>query len=59
MKVHNNIYKLHNYCFEVNTKYISWNVLKIYVISWVHSTSEIADIPNTWDEIVLIFTEKK
>ena len=30
--------------FEVNTKYISSNVLKISVISRVHSTSEMANI---------------
>ena len=35
------------YFFEVNTKYISSNVLKISTISRVHSTSEIADIFNT------------
>ena len=35
------------YFFEVNTKYISSNVLKILVISRVRSTSEIADIFNT------------
>ena len=35
------------YFFEVNTKYISSNVLKISEISRVHSTSEIADIINT------------
>ena len=35
------------YFFEVNTKYISLNVLKISAISRVHSTSEIADIFNT------------
>ena len=35
------------YFFEVNTKYISSDVLKISVISRVHSTSEIADIFNT------------
>ena len=35
------------YFFEVNTKYISSNMLKISVISRVHSTSEIADIFNT------------
>ena len=34
------------YFFEVNTKYISSNVLKISVISRVHSTSEIAYIFN-------------
>ena len=32
------------YFFEVNTKYISSNVLKISVNSRVRSTSEIADI---------------
>ena len=47
------------YFFEVNTKYISSNALKISVISRVRSTSEIADIFNTWDEIYLVFTEKK
>ena len=47
------------YFFEVNTKYISSNVLKISVISRVCSTSEIADIFNTQDEIFLVFTEKK
>ena len=35
------------YFFEVNTKYISSNVLKISEISRVRSTSEIADIFNT------------
>ena len=35
------------YFFEVNTKYISSNALKISVISRVRSTSEIADIFNT------------
>ena len=33
--------------FEVNTKYISSNVLKISVISRVRGMSEIADIFNT------------
>ena len=47
------------YFFEVNTKYISSNALKISVISRVRSTSEIADIFNTWDEICLVFTEKR
>ena len=47
------------YFFEVNTKYISSNVLKISEISRVRSTSEIADIFNTFDEIFLVFTEKK
>ena len=35
------------YFFEVITKYISSNVLKISVISRVRSTSEIIDIFNT------------
>ena len=35
------------YFFEVNTKYISSNVLNISVISRVRSTSDIADIFNT------------
>ena len=47
------------YFFVLNTKYISSNVLKISVISGVYSRSEIADIFNTWDEMVLVFTEKK
>ena len=47
------------YFFEVNTKYISSNVLKISVISRVRSTSEIADIFNIFDEICMVFTEKK
>ena len=34
-------------------------MLKISVISQVRSTSEIADIFNTRDEIFLVFTEKK
>ena len=46
------------YFFEVNTKYISSNVLKISVISRVRSTSEIADIFYTRDGIFLVFTEK-
>ena len=44
--------------FEVNTRYISSNVLKISIISRVRSTSEIANIFNTWDEIFLVFAEK-
>ena len=28
-------------------------------MSRVHGTSEISDIFNTWDEIFLVFTEKK
>ena len=47
------------YFCEVNTKYISSNVLKISEISRVRSTSEIADIFNTWDKIFLVFTEIK
>ena len=47
------------YFFEVNTKYISSNVMKISVNSRVRSASEISDIFNTWDEIILVFTEKK
>ena len=35
------------YFFEVNTKYISSNVLKILAISRVRSTSGIANIFNT------------
>ena len=35
------------YFFEVNTKYISSNVLKISAILRVRSTSEIADIFST------------
>ena len=35
------------YFFEVNTKLISSNVMKISVISRVRSTSEITDIFNT------------
>ena len=35
------------YFFEVNTKYISSNVLKISAFSRVRSTSEIDDIFNT------------
>ena len=42
----------------VNTKYILSNVMKISVISRLHSTSEIADIFNARDEIFLVFTEK-
>ena len=45
--------------FEVNTKYISSNVMKISVNSRVRSTSESHDIFNTCDEIFLVFTEKK
>ena len=35
------------YFFEVNTKYISSNVMKISVNSRVRSASEISDIFNT------------
>ena len=45
------------YFFEVNTKYISSNVMEIPVNSRVHSTSEFSDIFNTRDEIVLVFTK--
>ena len=47
------------YFFKVYTKYISSNVLKISAISRARSTSEIADIFNTRDEIFLVFTEKR
>ena len=47
------------YFFEVNTKYISSNVLKISVISRVRSTNKITDICKTFDELALVFTEKK
>ena len=46
------------YFFEVNTKYISSNVLKISVISRVRRKNKIADICNTFDELFLVFTEK-
>ena len=44
------------YFFEVNTRYISSNVLKISVISRVRPKNKIADICNTFDEL---FSEKK
>ena len=44
--------------FEINTKYISSNVLKISVISRVRRKNKIADICNTFDELFLVFTEK-
>ena len=50
------------YFFDVNTKYIwyiSSNVLKISVISRVRSTSETADISNTFDKIYQIYLPKK
>ena len=47
------------YFLEVNTKYISSNVLKISVISRVRSTNKITDICKTFDELALVFTEKK
>ena len=47
------------YFFEVNTKYISSNVMKISVNSRVRSTSEFSDIFNTLDERFLVFTENK
>ena len=43
----------------MNTKCISSNVLKISIISRRRSTSEIADIFNTFDEIFLVITGKK
>ena len=46
------------YFFEVNTKCISSNVLKISVISRVRSTNKITDICKTFDELALVFTEK-
>ena len=39
----------------MTTKYMSLNVLKISVISRGRSTSEIADIFNTFDEIFFFF----
>ena len=53
------------YFFSVNTKNISSHVLKISEISRVRTislvlrTREISDIFNTFDEIFLVFTEKK
>ena len=47
------------YFFSVNTKNISSNVLKISEISLVLRTREISDIFSTFDEIYLVFTEKK
>ena len=44
------------YFFEVNTKHISSNVLKISVI--ISSTNKITDICKTFDELALVFTEK-
>ena len=44
--------------FEVNTKYISSNVLKISVISRVRSPSEISDLFNKFDGIFLVCTKK-
>ena len=46
------------YFFEVNTKYVSSNVMKISVNSRVRSTGEFSDIFTTFDEIFLAFTEK-
>ena len=43
----------------MNTKFTSSNVLEISVISRVRSTSKIADIFYTFDEIYLVFAEKK
>ena len=47
------------YFFSVNTKNISSHVLKISAISLVLRTREISYIFNTFDEIYLVFTEKK
>ena len=47
------------YFFSVNTKNISSHVLKLSAISLVLRTREISDIFNTFDEIYLVFTEKK
>ena len=47
------------YFFSVNTKNISSHVLKISAISLVLRIREISDIFNTFDEIYLVFTEKK
>ena len=47
------------YLFSVHTKNISSHVLKISAISLVLRTREISDIFNTFDEIYLVFTEKK
>ena len=47
------------YFFSVNTKNKSSHVLKISAISLVLRTREISDIFNTFDEIYLVFTEKK
>ena len=47
------------YFFSVNTKNISSHVLKTSAISLVLRTREISDIFNTFDEIYLVFTEKK
>ena len=43
----------------MNTKYISSKVLKISVFSRVQSTSELADIFNTRDQIVLLYFKIK
>ena len=47
------------YFFEVNTKYISSNVLKISVISRERSTIEVADIFNTRRNIFGICQKKE
>ena len=47
------------YFFSVNTKKISSHMSKISAISLVLRTREISDIFNTFDEIYLVFTEKK
>ena len=45
--------------FLVNTNNISSNVLKISAISLMLRTRQITEIFNIFDEIFLVFTEKK
>ena len=45
--------------FEVNTKYLSWSVLKTSEFSRVRSMSENSDDINSPDQIYLVFTKKK
>ena len=47
------------YFLSVNTKNISSHMLKISAISLVLRTREISDIFNTFDEIFMVFTEKR
>ena len=51
--------KKNPFFFSINTKNISSHMLKISVISQVHSMSEIADIFNAFGETYLVFTSKK